>query len=853
MIPSHKFTCRFAALAAPLALLTSTTFFPTTSAKASKPQRSERAAPVATVTAATSRGADTTTQPVDPPGHQGEPILEAARQIVERLISNHKDLQTRASSLTADLESEKARVKELLSERDQALVKVKESAARIAELEARWRAAQDALVVERKRHKIMEQRQEQALSSLRSALSTMGEKRDALNGQLDDLVGQTKPAPEAQTAAAPKASQTPPIIPTARSQPVELGQNAPRRVTSLDRTQRSQPVDEEVQQKLKNANKDRIESFLSQHRPTLQKAQHSLGSVDPDITEVRSRLMNAKAAIDSMTLPPISEQDTEPQTTASVGELAARIDEMEKEISDNGAMLNGLSLETGAIAKAFESIQEQARRLKDEQQRVTSEASEFKETEEHLNRRFDDVRKKTLELETAAELLRIRQVLSDFTMGRIGRGALAQHVAALQKTATNLDVLANELAKANRSRDRLVIRGDSLRGQVALFGSNLNQVTDAVADLSTRLDAWLERAGSAHTPPLDDLVAVLQEIKQGAHQHAAAGLALQARAERLNETLKATETDVSAVSATLADRQNSLHEQIERLRRLEADAAGRRLEPLPHNGVTATEPGPPLAACGPSSKEPQGDNTSVAGTQATDCQEIDRFLKDVGHVRAALAARLRQTTKLLETAEGLKNDLRVREAAIARMGRDVAQANRSHQDETDRVDHLGGNIASLSEQQSAHEQRLLEQSNKIATFREQLIALTKLVEAARDAQIYAPNPTAVSAAEDLEVQALSNRLENISVRVDTLEAAIAALKRPPPPPTRPGPPAAIRSPERDNGEPRVTESKNATEIGVRCNQALPSCRRWLYLREQRALKANPGADDHVDQNQLDRP
>jgi chromosome segregation ATPase len=445
-------------------------------------------------------------------------------------------------------------------------------------------------------------------------------------------------------------------------------------------------------------------------------------------------------------------------------------------------------------------------------------------------------------------------VLSDFTMGRIGRAALAQHESALQKTATNLDVLANEVAKANRARDRLVIRGDSLRGQVALFESNLNQVTDAVVDLSTRVDAWLERAGSAHTPPLDDLVAVLQEIKQAAHQHAAAGLALQARAEKWNKTLKVTETDVSAVSATLADRQKSLHEQIERLRRLQADAAGRRREPLPRTGVTATEPGPPLAACGPSSKEPQGDDTSVAGTQATDCREINRFLRDVSHVRAALAARLRQMTKLSETADGLTKDLRVRETAIAQMGRDAAQANRTHEDHMARVERLGDSLASLSERHSAHDQRLLGQSNKIATVREELSALRKrLVAAATDAQEFGPDPTVVSAAEDLEAQALANRLENISVRVDTLKSAIVALKRPPPPPTKPEPPPAATSPEPDNDDLRVTESENARATGVTCNPALASCRRWLYLREQRALKANPAADDRLKRNNLDPP
>ena len=126
MIPSPKFTCRFAALAAPLALLTSTTFFPTTLANASEPQHSERSPPVVTVTAATPRAADTIAQPVDPPGHQGESILEDIRQDVERLIWHHKKLQARASSLSADLEREKAQVKELLSERDQALLKVKE-------------------------------------------------------------------------------------------------------------------------------------------------------------------------------------------------------------------------------------------------------------------------------------------------------------------------------------------------------------------------------------------------------------------------------------------------------------------------------------------------------------------------------------------------------------------------------------------------------------------------------------------------------------------------------------------------------------------------------------------------------
>ena len=227
MIPSPNFTCRFAALAAPLALLPSTAFFPTTSANASEPQRSERSTPIVSVTAATRRAADTIAQPVDPPGHQGESILDDVRQDIERLISHHKKLQARASSLAADLEREKAWAKELLSERDQALGKVKESAASIARLEARWRAAQNALIVERKRHEDLQQQQEQALKALRSELSAMRQKRDTLKAQLDDLFGKTEPTPDggAQNEAAPKAAQRPPPI-----------QRAPRRPSSSVKT-----------------------------------------------------------------------------------------------------------------------------------------------------------------------------------------------------------------------------------------------------------------------------------------------------------------------------------------------------------------------------------------------------------------------------------------------------------------------------------------------------------------------------------------------------------------------------------------------------------------------------------------
>jgi chromosome segregation ATPase len=843
MIVSHKFTSRLAALASPFALLTSTALFPTAPAIASEPQSLERAAPIAT--AATARASETIAKPDDPHEDQGQSILEAVRQNVELLVSKHRNLQTRVSSLAADLEREKSRMIKLLSERDQALLKVTESSTRITRLEARWKAAQDALIVERKRHKAVQQNWERTLSSLRSELSSMRQERDTLKAELDHLLSKIKPAPdsEAPAEAAPEAAQTRPTIPTAPSEPLQLSPNSGQRLAKLDQTQQLQPVDEKAQRKFETAAQERTESFLAQHRPTLQKAQDRLRSVDRGLAEARSRLMNARAAIDDMRIPPNSDQHMDQKATTSIGELAARIDETTKEISNKDSALNELSLQTAAISKAFNRLQEQARRLDDQQRRVKSEAHGFTETEEQLSQRFDDVRKRTLELETAAEFLRIRQVFSDFKMGRVGRAALAQHESTLQRTATNLNALTNQLAKVNQARDGLLIRGDSLRGQIDRLHANRNQLTEAASGLRTRVEAWFERARSAHIPPLHDLVAIVQDLKRDVRQRAAARSAMQALAERLNKTLKRTEADVRAVSTVLRDRHESLHDLIERLSRLEADAVGSRHGHMPHPGVPATGPGPRLVSCGPSSNEQGGDNTSVAKTQANPCQKIHRFLKDVGHARKALAARLQQMTKLLETADALQNDLRGRETAIAQMGRVVAKTtNRIQQDQMGRVEHLDERIASLSEEKSAHDRRISEQSRTVAALHEQLTTLTNGLTKAADAKTYPPNSTGMSTA-DLAAKEISLRLGKLSDRVEILQAAVVALKRPPPPPAKSVAPPPKKSAEPDHEQRRVTAAETTSESAVRCLPALPSCRRWLYLREQRALKDKGARDD----------
>jgi hypothetical protein len=96
---------------------------------------------------------------------------------------------------------------------------------------------------------------------------------------------------------------------------------------------------------------------------------------------------------------------------------------------------------------------------------------------------------------------------------------------------------------------------------------------------------------------------------------------------------------------------------------------------------------------------------------------------------------------------------------------------------------------------------------------------------------------------DLAAKEISLRLGKLSDRVEILQAAVVALKRPPPPPAKSVAPPPKKSAEPDHEQRRVTAAETTSESAVRCLPALPSCRRWLYLREQRTLKDKGARDD----------
>ena len=833
-----------------LALFASAAPLPPASAYAAEPQRHGSELTTAPASAAGATEPGTAIQPADQQPLQAQKFIDTVRQNFESLIATQEKLQKLVGSLNAELAGVKSRVKQYISERDEALRQAEASAETTTRLEAHAKAARDALALEGERNKRFQQKADATIHELRSQLAAMQTERDDLKAQLGNLLGMRHTAPHTlpltQDATGRKVTETG----VKSTPPTQLAQ--PRGLVAMfDRAEQQPQLNDRARQESKNRIGETPRDFVSRHCVTVLESQDAVTSAESDISVLRSRLESANAAMQSWANDISPHEASQRERDESFDRIQKTVQMKSNKLSQAGVALDELSRGKQALLKNFEGTQKEVDGLSDEQRRIELELKVLMRLQEEATDAFAAIQKRMLELETAAELLSIRQKLDDFKVGRINRPALAQHESMLSTTARKLEIVAREFTTASANRARLSIEAHRLQARITQFTAKIADVDEHAVGLVKQIDSWLQRAGSQQVPPFKDIIAMHAEMKQNAERPTISLSESAVLVERQNESRKNIEANVRAISETLNKLNGSLRKLLPRLNSAEADARnGQAQHPLSGaNGAFSRRQASPG---GFSSIQQDANENSVAGRHDTNCSASTDLLEEIVDVKQGLEDRLEQISELSELAGGLASELAIKSKLISLAVGNVEEINQKHREKMGHLEGLANRIAHLTQKRRAHEKRLSAESETISELKEQLHALAKsLASTAREARAYAPVlGLAARATESGEAAEIQQRLNTLFDRVGLLTAGVVALKRPPPLPTMQARPS-ITGAYPDNDHQAVSSPQDVDSSKATCNFALPSCRRWLHLREeqsQRSQNNGPGDEEEGQHN-----
>jgi uncharacterized small protein (DUF1192 family) len=791
------------------------------------------------------------------PRSQANALVEILGKTLDEFIKNQTALKKEAEQLEAELNkaqnaaaaaearfrSEKAKIGQLVAERDQALASAKHHASAAAkaatlELQALLENARRGLIVERESRVADQQKSEQIIQDLRSRLAVSERDHDALKSLHEKLRAEYEAAARAKAYAETALDDMTKKFDEVTRKSQEL-------TAAIARLEQSEKTRQEIlawQQFVEES-----KSLVSHYRPLIKTAKQAHAASETDLYRAKSLLAKTEELAKPFSFELGSFEDAIYEPERLTEKAAARTQQRFNTLVALKIILDKILKSVQILPSGLREILQRIRALEAQKDTLQSLIDEKIESGKAAAELFKTLSKEASDLDALLESLEWR--LSVVPEGETGRKILAQIEDTLKGTGLKADVFAAHLIDANSALRRTQERADTARKQASQFSEQVAQLVNDIREAENRCDILAQRIQAQHVRISSAIGGDLAATGEILNERKEALLALERSNLARTGDIDTAKENLQAIDRILTGLRTSLSEEAASLLKVQKAAIATRakFEEFFRPTVGESEHAQIIGNLAPNTlgDDHWAPNKEERGAVA---ERILPLLKEIAEVREKFE---NQFTRIDELADSLPR-LQIIFSNIEKYLHARAETSKKLEVRYEQLDSeinaLAERDRSLAERTRNHEKKVSKALAKVSALKGRLSSLSsRFATVSKVAYPVTETSDDAAAAESASITEWNGRLQLLRERLALLGTSIQSKKSAPSVLSAPGDASAQNEVGAGNDRPVGATSADkgqnpqaTTEIDVNCNLSRPSCQRWLHLKRKSLRQANQG-------------